>query len=165
MKTWRSLTIFNSINSEKFSEQEKVEAIHTVLQMQTHSGMSKKYIINAFRWLFAYREMEFRQIDERRNCGEPNSFEKFTPQKEPMLYKKSWKEFRESGMLWWINMILHTFGWAIAVTIEDDGNISAAYPAKVKFRGFSEKENSEGYIKVGKYLQENAKELLEEAEN
>lgn len=29
-----------------------------------------------------------------------------------MLTKKTWKEFRESGFLWWINMILHTFGWA-----------------------------------------------------
>lgn len=38
-------------------------------------------------------------------------------------------------MFWWINMILHTFGWAITVEIEDDGSISNAYPARVKFRG------------------------------
>jgi hypothetical protein len=25
-----------------------------------------------------------------------------------MVDKKTWKEFRDSGMLWWINMILHT---------------------------------------------------------
>lgn len=33
-------------------------------------------------------------------------------------------------------MILHTFGWAITVEIEDDGTISDAYPARVRFRGF-----------------------------
>lgn len=32
-----------------------------------------------------------------------------------MVVEKSWDEFRNSGLLWWINMILHTFGWAIEV--------------------------------------------------
>ena len=82
-----------------------------------------------------------------------------------MVNKKSWKEFRECGMLWWINMILHTMGWAIAYNVDDDGNISDVFPARVKYRGFSDKNNSEGYIKVSKYMKDNAAELLEEAEN
>lgn len=57
-----------------------------------------------------------------------------------MVTKKTWKEFRESGFLWWINMILYTFGWAIVVDIDDNGEITDAYPARVKFRGFGEKE-------------------------
>ena len=32
-----------------------------------------------------------------------------------MVVEKSWDEFRNSGLRWWITMILHTFGWAIAV--------------------------------------------------
>ena len=32
-----------------------------------------------------------------------------------MVNKKTWKEFQESGLFWWINMILHTFGWAIVI--------------------------------------------------
>ena len=79
-----------------------------------------------------------------------------------MVTKKTWKEFRESGILWWINMILHTFGWAIVVDI---GEITDAYPARVKFRGFGEKNNTEGYIKVSQYMKENVSDLLEEAEN
>lgn len=82
-----------------------------------------------------------------------------------MVTKKTWKEFRESGFLWWINMILHTFGWAIAVDIDDNGEITDAYPARVKFRGFGEKNNTEGYIKVSQYMKENVSDLLEEAEN
>ena len=80
-----------------------------------------------------------------------------------MVSKKSWKEFKDSGMLWWINMILHTFGWAITVEIEDDGTISDVCPARVKFRGFSEKINTEGYQKVSKYMKDNIEELLEES--
>jgi hypothetical protein len=57
-----------------------------------------------------------------------------------------------------INMILHTFGWAIAVDITD-GKVTKAYPARVKYRGFGEKNNTDGYIKVSKYLKENADEL------
>lgn len=80
-----------------------------------------------------------------------------------MVNKKSWKEFRDSGMLWWINMILYTFGWAIIVDIEDDRSILSAYPARVKFRGFSEKNNTEGYQKISQYMKNNVDELLEES--
>lgn len=81
-----------------------------------------------------------------------------------MVNKKTWKEFRESGLLWWINMILHTFGWSIVVDIED-GEITDAYPARVKFRGFDEKNNDEGYITVSNYMADNVQELLEEAKS
>ena len=82
----------------------------------------------------------------------------------PMIVEKSWEEFRDGGFLWWVNMILHTFGWAITVKMED-GKVIDAYPARVKFRGFGEKNNTEGYIKVSQYMKENVSELLEEAEN
>ena len=82
-----------------------------------------------------------------------------------MVDKKTWEEFRASGLLWWINMILHTFGWAIVVNVDDNGSISNAYPARVKFRGFDEKNNTEGYIKVSKYLKENIEKLYREAQN
>lgn len=63
---------------------------------------------------------------------------------EIMVIKKSWLEFRELGLLWWINRILHTFGWAICVDI-DSGE---AYPARVKFRGFNEKCEELGFSKM-----------------
>lgn len=82
-----------------------------------------------------------------------------------MTDKRPWEEFRSSGMLWWANMILHTFGWAILVEVEKNGKITKAYPARVKFRGFSEKNNTEGYVQVSKYLAENAAQLEAEAED
>ena len=79
-----------------------------------------------------------------------------------MVEKKTWKEFREQGFLWWINMILHTFGWAIVVNIED-GEITECYPARVKFRGFAENNNTEGYQKISKYMVDNVNELYKES--
>lgn len=63
-----------------------------------------------------------------------------------MVSKITWKEFRDSGMIWWINMILHTFGLAIAFEMED-GEVKEVYPARVKYREFGEKNNTEGYIR------------------
>lgn len=79
-----------------------------------------------------------------------------------MINKKSWEEFKECGILWWINMILHTMGWAIVYELDEEGNIEV-YPARVRFRGFEEKSNTNGYIKISKYMKENADELLEES--
>ena len=81
-----------------------------------------------------------------------------------MVTKISWKEFRDSGMLWWINMILHTFGLAIVYDMEE-GQIKDVYPARVKYRGFDERNNSVGYLKVSKYIKENAEELVKEAKD
>ena len=41
--------------------------------------------------------------------------------KEPVT-KKTWTEFREIGLLWFINTILHMFGWAIVVEV-DNGEV------------------------------------------
>lgn len=81
---------------------------------------------------------------------------------DDMVDKKTWREFRDSGFLWWINMILHTFGWAIVLQT-DNGKIINAYPVRVKYRGFNMKSTENGYIKVSEYMDENSKELLEEA--
>lgn len=80
-----------------------------------------------------------------------------------MLNSKSWNEFRDNGFLWWINTFLHAFGWAIAIQIDDEGNIIDAYPARTNFRGFSEKDNTDGYIRLSKYMNENSAELLKES--
>lgn len=86
-----------------------------------------------------------------------------------MVKKKTWNEFRKCGLLWWINMILHTFGWAIVCNFkdydkeQDDGEIIEVYPARVGYRGFDEKNNTEGYQKVSKYLKENVEQLEKES--
>lgn len=81
-----------------------------------------------------------------------------------MVEERSWEEFRNVGLLWWINTMLHMFGWAIVVILEDDKKtISKVYPARVRFRGFSDEANTDGYIKVTEHLQQNIYDLVEEA--
>lgn len=80
-----------------------------------------------------------------------------------MIEKKAWSEFRSSGMLWFVNTILHVFGWAIVLDIDDNEEVVGCSPARVKFRGFSEEVNTKGYIALSEYLKQNIDDIAKEA--
>lgn len=73
----------------------------------------------------------------------------------------SWTEFRESGMLWFTNRILHVFGLCIVVEQKDDGGLHA-YPARTTYRGFPAESEARGYQRVEDYLQKLYSALPEE---
>lgn len=80
--------------------------------------------------------------------------------------KNPWTEFRNTGLLWFINTILNVFGWAIFVEFDPDtGECSNGFPARTSFRGFSEEINDEGYIKISEYMNKMSKELLDETKS
>lgn len=82
-----------------------------------------------------------------------------------MVTKKSWDEFRSTGLLLIINQILHIFGWAIVCEYDDETHeLIEVYPARCKFRGFASTSVDNAYLKVSKYMAENASELLTEVE-
>lgn len=90
-------------------------------------------------------------------------------QKEAMItmadhpYSDNWKEFKKSGLLWFINTILHAFGYAIKYKVDKEtGELLYVYPDRVKFRGFPEELNTKGYINLSQYMKNHADELLEE---
>lgn len=58
---------------------------------------------------------------------------------------------------------MHTFGLAIVFDIDENKNVKDVYPARVRFRGFGDKQIEEGYVKVSQYLKDNCEELLKEA--
>ena len=82
-----------------------------------------------------------------------------------MIRKMSWRAFQESGMLWFVNRILHTFGWAICLEVDkkDMRKVLDAYPAKCRFRGFAAKSEEKGFRRVSRYMKKHAERLLKEA--
>lgn len=80
-----------------------------------------------------------------------------------MVTKKSWQDFRDTGLFMFINSILHAFGWAIVVEVNETGIITDCYPARVKFRGFDSEDQTEMHKKIGNYLKDNSEELAKEA--
>lgn len=81
-----------------------------------------------------------------------------------LVERKSWDEFRESGLLWLANRALHVFGWAIVVVVDEDNKPVEAYPARVKFRGFDPESEDEGFRKIAQYMRDKGDKLLVEAE-
>jgi len=56
---------------------------------------------------------------------------------------RSWEEFRDVGGFWFVNLLLHVFGWSLSFDEEEDGTISQVYPRRTTWVGFDEKTNEE----------------------
>lgn len=80
-----------------------------------------------------------------------------------MIQKKTWAEFRSTGLAVFVNQFLHLFGWAIVWEQDEQGDVIDCYPARCKFRGFDEKTIDEAYHNATYYMKDNANELYEEA--
>jgi len=76
--------------------------------------------------------------------------------------KRTWREFQSNGLLWFVNSILHVFGWAIVIIVNDFNNIVEVYPARTRFRGFSSETNTANYKKLTEYMVDNASKLLKD---
>lgn len=85
--------------------------------------------------------------------------------KPNMITKKTWNEFRETGLLWYINTILQVFGWSLILEIEEDGTIRDCYPVRTKFRGFSEDIITKSTKKINQWMIDEGKMLLNEVED
>ena len=81
-----------------------------------------------------------------------------------MVEKKTWDEFRATGLPVFINGLLHIFGWAICFDIDDKGKCIGAYMARVRYRGWDEQSQEDAHIKLAKYMVENAEQLKKETE-
>lgn len=71
--------------------------------------------------------------------------------------KRTWTEFMDSGMLWFVNRILHVFGWVIIVevdTIDTVGGITKAWPARTKVLGFPSECDEEAREKFLRHVRE-----------
>ena len=77
--------------------------------------------------------------------------------------QKTWYEFRQSGLLLFVNTFLHIFGWAICVVTDAADQVIAVYPARTRYRGFSQESTADAYVKLSEYVSKNHKKLLEEA--
>lgn len=80
-----------------------------------------------------------------------------------MVKETTVQEFRDTGLLLYINQILHVFGWSIGVNISDDGT-QQLIPLRTKFRGFDNQTTTRNYEKIASWIRKNGEELYNEAE-
>ncbi len=102
--------------------------------------------------------------ESRLDTGGATEGAKGTGNVRTMIEKRTWQEFKGIGLLWWVNRVLHLFGWAIVFEYDSDtGKLLEVYPARCKFRGFSEDVEADGFIRLSGYLGDQGRELEEEA--
>ena len=87
-----------------------------------------------------------------------------------MIFEKNWEEFRATGLLLFVNMFLQIFGWTIVVSYDKDKETGElkdyrVYPARTKFRGFSNESQEKAYIKLSEWMNANSETLLKEAKD
>ena len=58
MNIGNARAVFENINSDKYSETEKVMAIYRVMHMETHNAVTKASMLEVVRWLWD-RQFEF----------------------------------------------------------------------------------------------------------
>ncbi len=59
-KKGKAMAIVKDITSDRFTDEEKAEAIYLVMNMATHMSITKDELINAIKWLWhiAYEYVE-----------------------------------------------------------------------------------------------------------
>lgn len=51
------------------------------------------------------------------------------------MEKRTWEEFFGSGTLWFVNRLLHVFGWTIVLEYDENNRCVDAYPARTRIIG------------------------------
>lgn len=77
----------------------------------------------------------------------------------------AWARFRAAGLVWFVNRILHVFGWALVFHVHlETGEVLAVVPERVQWRGFTGFDEQVGFEQVARFLRENAPVLYAEAD-
>ena len=71
------------------------------------------------------------------------------------LTEKTLEEFRNTGLLYFVNSFLHIFGWCIVI----DPTENKMYPARTDYRGFAEGLSDKAYKNIAAYMLKNSEEL------
>ena len=80
-----------------------------------------------------------------------------------MMDKKTWQEFQQTGLVWWINRQLHLFGWSLVLMQDKDTKeVFDAFPARTSWKGFDRKDEEERFKTLTEYLAANVNDLVKE---
>lgn len=66
MNIGKAMAVFLQIDSNKFSDEEKTEAIFLVMNMATHNSIKKDNMIAALKWLW-HQQFEWTEVKKQTN--------------------------------------------------------------------------------------------------
>lgn len=84
------------------------------------------------------------------------------------IERKTWAEFRGHRLFWFVNRMLHLYGWTIVCEVDIfTEEVVDVYPARTEARGFSGEAERAGYLAMQAMVmdQEVERKAKEEAED
>ena len=68
-------------------------------------------------------------------------------------HANAWKAFKDAGLLWWVNRILHLFGWSIVLNVDiATFKVLDAYPMRTTWKGFTPEAEEMGFKHLQQYM-------------
>lgn len=68
------------------------------------------------------------------------------------MKRESWIYFKHTGLLHFVNLFLHIFGWCIVIEIDEyTKEVTDVYPARCNFNGFTKKDEA-SFKKLRKFM-------------
>ena len=64
MNIGKAIAIFEQLDSDKYTDEEKAIAIYTVMNMGTHNSIKKCYMIKAIKWLWRHNRYDIKEVTE-----------------------------------------------------------------------------------------------------
>jgi hypothetical protein len=66
-----------------------------------------------------------------------------------------WKAFQEAGLLWWVNRMLHLFGWVINMAVNSEtGDVHRVWVDRCEYTGFSRESEERGFERLKRHMWE-----------
>jgi len=109
-----------------------------------------KEAVDALKTLPPFNESN---LQEETSSSKPTNFSKNSSKH---IEEISWKEFKDSGFLWFVNRILHVFGIVLIFGVEVNSNAVRVFPARTTLRGFPYEAEGRGYKNLAKYMHGNS---------
>lgn len=98
------------------------------------------------------------------DCIKPST-RPITDSVESPIEARTWHEFRESGMVYAANKVLHMFGWCLVFATDEQSGLQYCYPARTFYRGFAPESERAGTQRVNQWMRDAAKALAKETES
>ena len=81
---------------------------------------------------------------------------------ESAIEARTWNEFREAGMLYAANKVLHMFGWCLIFATDELSGCRYCYPARTRYRGFAPEPDRAGTQRLNQWMRGAAESLVKE---
>ncbi len=84
---------------------------------------------------------------------------------ESSIEARTWSEFREAGMVFAANKVLHMFGWCLVFAVDEQSGLRYCYPARTRYRGLAPEPDRAGTQRLYRWVCDAAGSLAKETES